>query len=300
VTDLVIRPLEPGDEELFLSFPDHGLVGVARFGRDYHELLATHEYRPEWTWVALRDGETVARAAWWGGPQDAEPRTLDWFDFTEPAAGTALLRESPLHAEYCLLLPPGWRDQPAVRQAAQTRIQAATSAGMAPLVERLRYTWTPDHPLPDRPTRLSYRPEPDDQVILAVLNRIDSDTLDAHALRVRATGGLAAAAKDDLEFLRWMPSPRDWWRLAYTPGGDLVGLTVPGRNYAGPVIGIIGVVPEQRGHGYGYDLLLEATYFLVEQGVEQIIAETDLTNVPMAMAFAKAGYPITQERVYLV
>jgi RimJ/RimL family protein N-acetyltransferase len=300
VTDLVIRPLEPGDEELFLSLPDRGLVGVARFGRDYHEFLAKHEYRPEWTWVALRGGETVARAAWWGGPQDSEPRTLDWFDFTEPAAGTALLRESPLHAEYCLLLPPGWRDQSAVRRAAEIRVQAATTAGMQPFVERLRYTWTPDYPLPARPTRLTYRPEPDDEVILEVLSRIDSDTLDAHALRVRATAGLAAAAKDDLEFLRWMPSPRDWWRLAYTPGGDLVGLTAPGRNYAGPVIGIVGVVPEQRGHGYGYDLLLEATYVLGEQGVEQIIAETDLTNVPMARAFARAGYPITQERIYLV
>ncbi|GAA5185569.1 hypothetical protein GCM10023322_29870 [Rugosimonospora acidiphila] len=23
------------------------------------------EYRPEWTWIALRDGTVVARAAWW-------------------------------------------------------------------------------------------------------------------------------------------------------------------------------------------------------------------------------------------
>jgi RimJ/RimL family protein N-acetyltransferase len=37
----------------------------------------------------------------------------------------------------------------------------------------------------------------------------------------------------------------------------------------------------------------------VEQGVDRIVAETDVTNTPMAATFAKAGYPITQERVYL-
>jgi ribosomal protein S18 acetylase RimI-like enzyme len=74
---------------------------------------------------------------------------------------------------------------------------------------------------------------------------------------------------------------------------------VPGRNYAAPVIGIVGVVPEQRGQGYAYDLLVEATHLLVEEGVDEIVADTDLTNTPMAATFARAGYPITQERVYL-
>jgi RimJ/RimL family protein N-acetyltransferase len=170
---------------------------------------------------------------------------------------------------------------------------------MSPFVERLRYRWTPADGLPDRPGRLVFRPEPDDERILDVLRRIVVGSLDAHEQRTRDTDGVDAAARDEMEFLHWMPSPRDWWRLAFTRDGDLVGLTVPGRNYANPVIGIIGVVPEQRGHGYAYDLLIEATHLLVAEGVEEIVAETDTTNTPMAANFAKAGYPITQERVYL-
>jgi ribosomal protein S18 acetylase RimI-like enzyme len=123
--------------------------------------------------------------------------------------------------------------------------------------------------------------------------------LDAHSRKARDSGGLDLAAQEELDFLRWMPSPREWWRLAYTRDGELVGLTVPGRNYASPVIGLIGVVPEQRGNGYAYDLLVEATHMLVDEGVEQITAETDVTNTPMAANFAKVGYPIVQERVYL-
>jgi ribosomal protein S18 acetylase RimI-like enzyme len=65
------------------------------------------------------------------------------------------------------------------------------------------------------------------------------------------------------------------------------------------VIGIVGVVPEHRGNAYAFDLLVEATHMLVEQGVDEITAETDTTNTPMAATFKRAGYPITQERVYL-
>jgi RimJ/RimL family protein N-acetyltransferase len=124
--------------------------------------------------------------------------------------------------------------------------------------------------------------------------------MDAHVRRAVAESGLDAAAQEDLDILRWMPSPRDWWRLAYTTGGELVGLSAPARTYSDPVVAYIGVVPEQRGHGYGYDLLVEATHILVGEGADRIIAGTDQTNVPMVAAFAKAGYPIAQERIDLI
>jgi len=304
VTDLVIRPLRAGEVDLFLSLseaaPDSALVGRPWAGQDYTETLARHEYRPEWTWVALRDDTVVARAAWWGGPTDPEPLTLDWYDFTDPDAGERLLRTATPRTEFILVLPPGWRDQPAVRHAATTRIDAARRAGMRPLVERLHYTWTVADGIPESPDRLEFRPEPDDEAILNVLRQVHSVTLDAHALRTIAQKGLDAAAQSELDFLHWMPSPREWWRLAFTRSGDLVGITAPGRNYAGPVIGFIGVIPGQRGHGYGYDLLVEATRMLVAEDASRITAGTDITNHPMAAGFARAGYPITQERVYLV
>jgi GNAT superfamily N-acetyltransferase len=252
---LELRPLAAGEEDLFLSLRAPALVGVESFGRDYREFAALRQYRPEWTWVALRDNKVVARAAWWGG-----------------------------------------RDTPAVLAAGEARIEVARRAGMQPFVERLRYRWTPEHELPARPGRLVFQAEPDDDVILDVLRRIVDGSLDAHQRRAKDKD---AAARDELDFFKWMPSPRDWWRLAFTRDGELVGLTVPGRNYASPVIGVVGVVPELRGHGHAYDLLVEATHLLVGEGVDEIIAETDTTNTPMAATFARAGYPITQERVYL-
>jgi RimJ/RimL family protein N-acetyltransferase len=299
VTDLVIRSLAAGEEHLFEQFPGPSLVGPAVFGRGYRALAKANEYRPEWTWVALRGDQVVARAAWWGGTADDTPGCLHWFDLAEPAAGAALLATAPLRCEYYLPLPTGWRGQPATRAAAQVRIDAATAAGMRPLVERYQYRWTPADGLPPRPRRLRYEPEPDDAVILDALRRINHGTLDAHARASIASVGIDATAEDDLKTLHWFPSPRDWWRVAYTAGGELVGLSIPARNYADPVVGLIGVVPGQRGHGYGYDLLVECTHLLVAAGADRVVAATDQTNTPMAAAFARAGYPIERELVFL-
>ncbi|SNS33174.1 GNAT family N-acetyltransferase [Actinacidiphila glaucinigra] len=300
MTDLVIRPLAAGEETLFESLPDPGLVGFAAFGDTYGAMAAAGEYRPEWTWVALRDGVVVARAAWWAGPEDDKPLALDWFDFTDAGAGVELLRTSPLRAEYSLKLPPGWRDVPAVREQARARIDAAVAAGLTPLVERFRYRWTPECGVPARPGRLEFRPEPDDAAVLDVFRRIHQGSLDAHVRRTVARSGLEAAAREQLDYLLWLPSPREWWRLAYDSAGDLVGLSVPGRHYGDPLIGYIGVVPEHRGHGYAYDLLVEATHKLAGEGVDGIVAGTDQANTPMAAHFARAGYPIAQERVDLI
>ncbi|MFG2103134.1 GNAT family N-acetyltransferase [Micromonospora echinaurantiaca] len=300
MTDLVIRPLTAGEEALFDSLPHTTLVGRAAFGENYTDMAADSQYRPEWSWIALRDGVVVARAAWWGGPDDESPMALDWFDFTDRAAAVELLRTAPLRAEYSLSLPPGWRDDPAVRAEAQARIDAVVAAGLSPLVERYRYRWTPECGRPARPGRLEFRPEPDDDVILDVLRRVGEGSLDAHTRHTAAEHGPDAAAREELDLLRWLPSPRDWWRLAWTPDGELVGITVPARNHSDPIVGFVGVLPEQRGHGYAYDLLVETTHLLVEAGADRIVAGTDQTNHPMAAAFARAGYPIERERIDLV
>ncbi|MGW1881360.1 GNAT family N-acetyltransferase [Streptomyces sp. NPDC001970] len=293
MTDMVIRALSARDAHLFDTLPDPLAVGRA---------LARTTHRPEWKRVALREGRVVARAAWWGGPDDTTPVNLNWFDVAEgeEEAGTELLRTSPFQVEYELILPPGWREDPAHRAAGEARLRAAKAAGMEVLVERFQYRWTLECGLPERPGRLEFRPEPDDGVILDVLRRIHTVTLDAHALRAIAEDGLDRAAQEELDFFHWCPSPREWWQLAYTPDGELVGLHVPAHNPSGPCVGFIGVVPEQRGRGYAYDLLAECTHFLAEQGAEFIAGATDQGNFPMAAHFAKAGHPVTQERIHLV
>ncbi|NLU76729.1 GNAT family N-acetyltransferase [Streptomyces sp. HNM0575] len=308
--DLVVRTLgESEARDVFTSLHDPGAVGGALLGRPYNTLRGGGEHRPEWTWVAERAGHVVARAACWAGTGDERPMVIDWFDFApgEHDAGVRLLRAMSPKVEYELLLPPGWRTDPSVRAAARARIDAASDAGWTPLVERFRYLWTPECGLPERPGRLAFRPEPDDEVVLDVLRQIEHGTLDAHARQALdaehvgegvTAAGIERAAREDLGHLRWMASygGRKWWRLAYTPDGRTAGVQVPGRTPSGLAVGFIGVVPGQRGNGYAYDLLAECTRQLAAEGATSIAASTDLGNAPMAAAFAKAGYPVVQHR----
>lgn len=297
MTELVIRPLTAGETSLFTSLPDTGVVGRALLGHTYGMIADGGQYRPEWTWVALRDGVVVARAAWWAHPEDETPVALDWFDFTDAEAAVQLLRAAPLHAEYSLLLPSGWHEKPDARAAAEARMAAAEAAGLRKLVERYRYTWTPDCPLPARTGRLECRPEPDDSVIRGVVRRVQEGSLDAHDVNDIAEHGRDGAVEKVLELLASMPSPRNWWRVAYTPTGEIAGFHIPIHTPSGPCIGYIGVLPEQRGHGYAYDLLVDCTQDLVAQGATRIAAATDQGNFPMAAHLATMGYPITEERI---
>ncbi|WP_329223218.1 GNAT family N-acetyltransferase [Streptomyces sp. NBC_01485] len=290
MTDLVIRALDESDVQLFDTLPDP-LRAAEAFGRV--------TYRPDWKRVALRDGRVVARAVWWGGPDDTEPLVVEWFDFAdgEEEAAAELLRTAPWQVGLDLVMPGGWREDPVMRAAAEARHAAARAAGQTPLVERFVYRWTPECGLPERPGRLRFAPEPDDAVFFDALRRIHSDTLDAHARKAVKEGGLDQAAQEELDFFRWCPSPREWWQIARTPEGELAGLHIPAHNPSGPCVGFIGVLPQHRGHGYAYDLLAECTHYLAAHGAEFIAAATDQGNFPMAAHFTKAGYPIVRERV---
>ncbi|MER6539903.1 GNAT family N-acetyltransferase, partial [Streptomyces sp900105755] len=291
MTDPVIRTIDDSTDHLFDSMPDPLRM------RERHQ---TAGFRADWKRVALREGRVVARAAWWGAPGATEPILINWFDVAEgeEEAGAELLRSAPWRVEELELdLPTGWRENPAVRTAAETSFTAAGKAGFDLLVERFNYRWTPECGLPERPGRLVFTPEPDDGVFCDALRRIHSVTLDAHARRATEQGGVDQAAQEEMDFFHWMPSPREWWQIGRTPDGEPVGIHIPGRNPGGPCIGFIGVLPEQRGHGYAYDLLVECTHFLVEQGPFYIGPATDQGNTPMAAHFAKAGYPVVRERV---
>ena len=307
-SNVTIRPLTGADLDRFLALegPSYGPPG-----RDFLGTAAENHYRPHWTWVAERDGDVVARAAWWGAPDDEHPIALDWFDLAgtpdRVAVGGELLRVASGHVrtddggfpEYHLFLPADWHDRPDVRQAVDERTDAAGQAGLHPFVERLRIEWVAGDGVPTTDDRLTFAPPVDDAELVDVLERANVGTLDAYARRDVERHGAAAAARMQVEDMGWMPAPREWWRLAYTADNAIVGVVMPSRNYQSFVIGYVGVVPEQRGHGYVGGLLAEGTSFLIGQGADRIVADTDTGNRPMAAAFERAGYRVTARRIVM-
>ncbi|MEU4471464.1 GNAT family N-acetyltransferase [Micromonospora sp. NPDC023888] len=296
---VTIRPLTGPDE-------------VALFNRlPYtinHELaddLAAQRRRPEWMWVALHGDRLLARVAWWGRGDDSSPLLLDILDvddgtedLTEVAralyetAARQVLPAGVTPPEYGRFLPADWREDPDTYRAVRTRMSVLESTGARLTVERLRLQWRPDSGLPAPDPRLAFRPALDTDELVALMTRALAGTLDAHSRTDLARMSPdEAALKHYEQELATYSSPRQWWRIGTLgENGEPVGFVIPARNAYHPVIAYLGVVPEHRGHGYVDGLLAEGTRILAAEDVPRIRAATDLGNVPMAAAFARAGY----------
>ena len=181
MAELIIRPLLPGETELFLSYPFPRQPELWETARDYRALLATGEYRPEHSWVAIRDGVVVARACWWTGRDEKRPSSLDWIEAAPgpeqvelatrliQVAHQTMRNDKGKRPDCHLFFPPGWRDKPALRTACQARLRAAQNAGLALFVERFTYAWSAGRDgLPTRSDRLDFRPAEDSEMLPAL------------------------------------------------------------------------------------------------------------------------------------
>ncbi|MGA5298555.1 GNAT family N-acetyltransferase [Nucisporomicrobium flavum] len=260
-----------------------------------------------WLWIALDSGRLVARAGFWAPPGQAVPMFLDVFDVAPGHLddGVRLLTEALAHVprpeEYTRFVPPCWRDDPDTRREVENRIAALERTGAKLFVERLRLQWQPGTPVPAPSGRLAFRPVTGPDELIALMTEVLDGTLDAHSRAdlTRMTAAEAARKQYDEELSRYS-SPREWWRIGCLPDGRPAGFVIPAHNGYNPIIAYIGVVPGQRGNGYIDEVLAEGTRVLAAEGVPRIRAATDLGNVPMARAFARAGYEVVERQLDMV
>lgn len=301
--ELTIRPLHGAEElELFNRLP---FVLNPEIAVDVDE----GRRRTDWMWVALDGDRLLARLSFWRrGPEDTVPFLLDILDVDDTAenldrvtvlaqllraAGARVLGPDGSWPEYLRFVDADWREHTGLRRAVEERMEAVSSVGGVPFVERLRYAWrAADTPVPTGTGRLRFRGIRNEEEVLGLMVRALEGTLDGHDRADLDGTGPEQVARDnfDAEFARYS-TPRSWWRVATLEDGEPVGFVLPARNARHPIIGHIAVLPEHRGHGYIDDLLAEGTRVLAEEGGgTHVHAATDLGNVPMARAFDRAGY----------
>jgi RimJ/RimL family protein N-acetyltransferase len=289
--DLILRPITGPDElDLFNRLP---YVLNDELAKD----LEAGRRRPEWLWLALRGDRVVARAGWWSRPGAEHPFLMDFFDIDgDPGAGarlvqTALATLGTGPPDYLRYVPGDWRDRPEVRHGVEQRMAVLEGLGAKLFVERLRLEWRPGTPLPEPAGRLRFREVREPAELIGLMTLVLDGTLDAHSRddlgRMTAR---EAAEQQYREELAGYASPHEWWRIATLPDGEPVGFVIPAHNGYNPIIAYIGVVPAHRGHGYVDEVLAAGTRLLAAEGVPRIRASTDVGNVPMARAFARAGY----------
>ena len=289
MTDLVVRPLVAGEEELFDSMPDP-LPQLRQVG--YADGIAGGGYRPERTWIALRAGRVVGRAAWALPPGSVGDPWLERFDLaTTPEDGAALLRAAheALNGPklYHAALPAYWRRQPEVRAVAAALMAAARLAGLAEQGERLRCSWT-GGPLPARVGRFSFRPAADAAEINSLVARIDVPDVLTGAEAARAVGGVDLA-RDPLS---WLTGPVRDWRVALD-GDEPVGLAAPAGEACYPMIGYLGLLDQEA----RAELLADAIGTLSAGGAYEVVADVDAHRVAVVAELERTGFRRIRSRV---
>lgn len=282
MTDLAIRPLVAGEESLFESMPDP-LPQLRKI--PYADGVASGGYRPERTWVALRGGEVVGRAAWLLPPGAVGAPWLERFDLAaEPAVGAELLRAA--HEAfggprpYYAALPAHWRRRPEVLAVARAPMAAARLAGLVEGGERLRLSWT-GTPLPASSGRYTFRPAADPAEIDALVGRItEPDVLTGKEVAL-AVGGVDLGTDP----LAWLTGPATDWRVALE-AGEPIGLVGPAGDACFPLIGYLGLLDE----AVRAELLAEAVRVLAAGGAREVVADVDAHRVAVLAELERTGF----------
>jgi RimJ/RimL family protein N-acetyltransferase len=264
-------------------------------------LLAGGFTHLNWCFVAEETGQFLGRVAYWTMPRVGIPQHIvlldvPWED-ADQTVGTRLLEETAAimrrrgatdlgHALDWPVQAPQWQHFPMQRHTLLTHV------GYTPIRETLRFQWHSGDAVPQATGRLAFRSLPDvgEAAFLDALQQVATGSLDQRDREDRAEYGAEHTARTLYALLQTMDYDPAWWQLAYGDTGELVGLVMPAATVSWGTIGYIGVVPEQRGRGYIDDLLARGTAILAARSGQDIIADTDVANAPMANAFRRAGY----------
>jgi RimJ/RimL family protein N-acetyltransferase len=298
------RPVRADELDLFVGAagsPDH-----RREVEQYLEsMFAAGSMRPGWCFVAEEEGRPLGRVAFWTLPGMEEPFALvlldvpwdgDYVGVGARLLGDVLNEARGLGAEaieHVLDAPPM---PPQFQHHPEKRVELLRSVGFVFRRETGRFEWRGGEP-PAVPDRLSFRDleEVGEEAFVDAMRRVSEGTLDREIREERERLGPQRAAREFFEDARRVKHEPSWWRLAYAPGGELVGLVMPAEPPAFLTVFYVGVVPEMRGRGYVDDLLAAGTVTLLEarrrDGNEKPLrADTDVANAPMAAAFERAGW----------
>jgi CTP:molybdopterin cytidylyltransferase MocA/RimJ/RimL family protein N-acetyltransferase len=237
--------------------------------------------------------EQDARLVLWAPPGDDTPVAVDVLAAPDAETATRLLNEAARRTGAHSLLYVV--DDPAPFGAdAVLQIALARACGFRVLRETDRWERGADPVAAG--TRLTFE-QADEATFFEIMGRTLGGTRDRALHREAELGAPAEAA---LLAMRGLERHADRWELARDESGEVVGVSAPVVTPEGrAVIAYVGVVPEERGRGYGAELLARATALAVDAGATQIRGDTDVSNPAMAAAFRRLGYARFARRVEL-
>jgi ribosomal protein S18 acetylase RimI-like enzyme len=292
--------------------PEH----VADTAQYVQRLFDTKCSRPEWCFVAEQAGKAVARIALWSLPEHDTP--LDFVLFNAPwdenhnahdDVATQLLAyveqffvatgaKAMGHCQDTPPREPQWQTNEVARQ------QCLERAGFHIARHTMRYRLQDASIALALSNRLNLiaLTETDDRALLPLVAQVAAASHDQLDREGCARLGARDHARELIADLREMRVDDGWWRIAHERNADgtsgaAIGFILPTASADMGTIGYAGVLPEHRGKGYVDVLIAHATQALQAAKFPRIVADTDLSNKPMAKAFERNGWICFGERL---
>jgi len=284
----------PGELKAFCALNDDDWLEdvIARFWQGIDGVS-----RREWCHVLEDGGRIVGRVMFYHLPSSSETLVLfglhvdwdgDYLDSGKMLLGEAIDRMRDTGADRID------RQLYDIFSTAPDKERAVhEAAGFRCIQDKRRYVWKVTEEPVRVPERLEFRPmsETGEHTFIDAIRRVTEGTLDREDQDTLRRVGAEEHARRHMNGLKDTGFRADRFHLAFLPGAELCGLIAPCRlNDEEGAINYIGVVPEHRGHGYGYDLVLKANEVLQPEGYREVVAETDMQNVQLHGHLERAGY----------
>jgi len=126
--------------------------------------------------------------------------------------------------------------------------------------------------------------------IIALMEETSERCSDSQIELYRHRLGGMADAEMTLQMMESITYDPRWWRVALSREGNTVGIIFPVVAFGEPMIGYIGVIPEQRGRNIASFLLSEAWSLMQWKGHSTLSAEADERNVAMHRVLTKSEF----------
>ena len=288
---MTVRAIRPEELDSYCALGGTGwLANVVR--RIWGEGASS----PELSFIAEDDGKPVGRVFFHRRSSPAElamfgthiDSSADFFRTGTALLGAALTRmeeKGVAGVEYAIY--DIYDPDPALYRA------LIEAVGFSQYQEKKRYVWQNSGAAVRVRVRLEFRSMSDvgEDAFAMAVGRVTVGTLDRQDRARLRKRGAAETARWYMQILKEGEFKPAEWFLGYLADGRLCGLVVPKRlDDREGTIDYIGVVPELRGSGYGFDLLVKGTALLQQNGIRKVVAETDSENLPFHAELDRAGY----------
>lgn len=261
--------------------------------------------KPEWWFIIEKDGEIFGRVGYWSSKDDKKNirifgLLLKWERENVFKIGKKLLNDSLQMMKNKGAENINYQVHSDDSNNIELIKEILEAVGLKNIQQKKSFYLKSDIYHKDNKNDLTFKSlnEVGKDKFINIIKKVTRKTLDKEdELTVEKSGEEEHAINHYYTLKSIENSPKNWF-LGYRES-KIIGLVIPQKlNNELGAINYIGVIPNERGKNYVSDLLNKGIINLFNRGVDKIVADIDVHNLPMEEALVNAGFKL-EKNIYV-